>query len=245
MNTVLGKIMRTLLDFITEGVNDKGIFKAVFMAGGPGSGKDTVMHQVLGGHGLREINSDVAFEHLMGKHGLSKKMPESETEKRDLVRARAKQITHAREKLALAGRNGVVINGTGGDHEKIAKMKDALEKHGYETHMLYVHADNPVSRSRNIARGQRGGRSVRENIRQEKWNEVNAAKPHLKKLFGDNFKEFDNSADTSHGSPVEVRRAQNDKLTALHKHFGKVVAKAPESPTAKGWIAAEKDKLKR
>lgn len=237
--------MQTFLDFVTEGVQDKGIFKAVFMAGGPGSGKDTVMHHALGGHGLREINSDVAFEHLMGKHGLSKKMPESETGPRDLVRARAKQITHARERLALAGRNGIVINGTGGDHGKIAKMKNELEKHGYETHMLYVHADNGVSRARNIARGQGGGRSVRENIRQEKWNEVHTAKPHLQKLFGSNFKEFDNSPDTSHGAPVEIRKSQNDKLAALHKHFGKVVASPPQHPAAKGWIEAEKAKLKR
>jgi len=237
--------MLSFADYILEGVEDKGIFKAVFMAGGPGSGKDTVMHHTLGGHGLREINSDVAFEHLMGKHGLDKKMPESETEKRDFVRARAKQVTHKREALALAGRNGLIINGTGGDHEKIAKMKDQLEKHGYETHMLYVHADNPVSRARNIARGARGGRSVRENIRQEKWNEVNAAKPHLKKLFGNNFKEFDNSHDISHGAPVEIRKSQNDKLAFLHKHYGKVVAKAPEHPAAKGWIEAEKAKKAR
>jgi hypothetical protein len=65
-----------MLDFreyvtLNEGVHDKGIFRAVFMAGSPGSGKDYVMHKALAGHGLREINSDVAFEHAMRKNGLN------------------------------------------------------------------------------------------------------------------------------------------------------------------------------
>ena len=40
--------MIKLKDLLTEGVYDKGIFKAVFMAGGPGSGKSYVAGQLFG-----------------------------------------------------------------------------------------------------------------------------------------------------------------------------------------------------
>ena len=78
---------------LNEGVHDHGIFKAVFLAGGPGSGKDYIMNNTLDGHGMTEINSDKAFEYLMDKNKLSKKMPKSQQEKRDIIRGRAKNMT--------------------------------------------------------------------------------------------------------------------------------------------------------
>ena len=60
-----------------EGVHDKAIFKAVFLAGGPGSGKDYVLDNTLAGHGMTEMNSDKALEFLMDKEGLDKTMPAS------------------------------------------------------------------------------------------------------------------------------------------------------------------------
>ena len=55
--------------FIAEGVNDPAIFKAVFLAGGPGSGKSFVVGKTaLKALGFRLINSDEAFENeLMSK----------------------------------------------------------------------------------------------------------------------------------------------------------------------------------
>ena len=41
----------------------------------------------------KTVNSDDAFEHLLKKAGLSMKMPESEQERRDVVRDRAKVVT--------------------------------------------------------------------------------------------------------------------------------------------------------
>ena len=157
--------------FITlnEGVHDQGIFHAVFMAGGPGSGKEYVMSRTLHGHGLREINSDVAFEHAMKKHKLDPKMPEHETEKRDVVRGAAKETTEKKKQLSIDGRNGLIINGTGDDLEKIQRIKERLDKLGYESSMIMVNTSDEVSAQRNVERGQKGGRTVPEQIRQEKW----------------------------------------------------------------------------
>ena len=38
-----------LQQFLTEGIEDKGIFKAVFMAGHPGAGKTFVLNSIKSG----------------------------------------------------------------------------------------------------------------------------------------------------------------------------------------------------
>ena len=82
---------------LQEGVYDPNIFKAFFIAGGPGSGKSFVVRKTTGGLGLRVVNSDDAFEAQLKKANLSLKMPSSEAEPRDVVRGRAKQTTSARK----------------------------------------------------------------------------------------------------------------------------------------------------
>ena len=63
--------MIKLIDILTEGVYDPGIFKAVFTAGGPGSGKSYVASTLFGmpekmpfvsAKGLKSVNSDKYFE---------------------------------------------------------------------------------------------------------------------------------------------------------------------------------------
>ena len=230
---------------LTEGVHDKAIFKAVFLAGGPGSGKDYVLDNTLAGHGLTEINSDKALEFLMDKEGLDKTMPASEQEKRDLVRGRAKSMTELRQRLALLGRNGLIINGTGDDHEKIKRIKDALDELGYESSMVMVNTEDEVSKQRNIERGQRGGRTVPEEIRKQKWDAVQASRPELAKMFGDRYMEFDNSQDLRQ-APPEVVKAKKDEMLSLFKNIQQFVAEPPSSEEASMWVAhqmAEKDTL--
>ena len=235
------KGMRLHEEIIREGVHDKGIFKAVFLGGGPGSGKDYVLSKTLDGHGLTEINSDKALEYLMDKEGLDKKMPEDEEAQRNAVRKRAKNVTELRQRLALHGRNGLIINGTGDDPEKYAKIKDMLEKLGYETSMIMVNTADEVSKERNIERGQRGGRTVPEDIRKEKWDSVQAARPMFGKLFRDNYVEFDNSEDLRSASP-DVVESKTKELEGLFKNIQKFVGKPPKNDEAKGWIATELSK---
>ena len=61
------------MDILLEGVNDPGIFKAVFLAGGPGSGKTFVVKGLFGipdrlniSHaGLKMVNSDKELKFLL------------------------------------------------------------------------------------------------------------------------------------------------------------------------------------
>ena len=56
-------ILENTYDSLNEGINDPGVFKAVFMAGGPGSGKSLAAKKLgFGSMGLRPVNSDQSFE---------------------------------------------------------------------------------------------------------------------------------------------------------------------------------------
>ena len=226
---------------LSEGVHDKGIFKAVFLAGGPGSGKDYVLSNTLDGHGLTEINSDKALEYLMDKEGLDKTMPSSEKEVRDMVRGRSKNVTDLKQRLALMGRNGVIINGTGDDLSKIKKIKQRLEDMGYETSMIAVNTADEVSQQRNIERGKSGGRTVPEGIRRQKWEAVQNARPEFAKLFGQNYVEFDNSEDLRSAKP-EVVKAKKDEMLQIFKKVKEFVSKPTSNDKSKLWIASELSK---
>ena len=228
-------------EILLEGVHDQGIFKVIFLAGGPGSGKDYVLNNTLDGQGLTEINSDKALEFLMDKEGLNKTMPADETEKRNLVRGRAKNITELRQQLALLGRNGLIINGTGDDVVKTKKIKDQLEKLGYESSMLLVNTRDDISAQRNIERGQRGGRAVPEPIRKEKWDNVQYARTEYAKMFGANYSEFDNSEDLRQADPETVK-AKKDELLSLFNKFKEFVATPPQTQESQFWTANELDK---
>ena len=123
---------------LKEGLYDQGIFKAFFLAGGPGSGKTFVTRNAFGGTGLRVINSDAAFERSIKKAGLSLKMPDSEEEARDMIRVRAKATTSSMMDLSIQGRLGLVIDGTGRDFNKISAQMRMLQHLGYDCSMIFV-----------------------------------------------------------------------------------------------------------
>lgn len=252
-NSEAGKIMRwfakkqpetfktgTVVEsVIHEGINDPGIFKAVFLAGGPGSGKDFILSQTIAGNGLTEINSDQAFEFLLKKNGLDLKMPDEERAERDIVRGRAKNVTKEQQRLALLGRKGVIINGTADDPEKIMQVKAELENMGYDTMMVFVNTSDEVSKERNIQRGQSGGRTVPENIRKEKWDSVQAARPILEKIFGkDRFVAVDNSTDIR-TAPVIVKNKIVNNLNKVFKAVRSFSVSPTTNPNASNWIDNE------
>ena len=57
-------------EILLEGVYDPSIFKAIFLAGGPGSGKSFVAGETTPGHGLKMVSSDVLFEKLAKEAGI-------------------------------------------------------------------------------------------------------------------------------------------------------------------------------
>ena len=235
IKTIMNEFNYTL----SEGINDPGIFKAVFLAGGPGSGKDYILKKTIEGNGLTEINSDTALEFLMKKNGLDFTMPEEERQERDIARGRAKNITREKQRLAILGRKGVVINGTADDPAKIAQIKQQLEALGYDSMMVFVNTSDEVSKKRNIERGKSGGREVPEDIRKEKWEAVQKARPEMEKLFGkDRFVAIDNSEDLRKAPKQVVDRMEKTFLDTFKK-VRDFSSKLPLNPIASDWVDSE------
>jgi predicted ABC-type ATPase len=75
---------------LTEGPHDPGRFKAIFMAGCPGSGKGTVLRGIFGSdsgtthHGLKIVNPDELYELLLIKSGLGLSQPDLPEDDPDL-----------------------------------------------------------------------------------------------------------------------------------------------------------------
>jgi hypothetical protein len=223
---------------LAEGVHDKGIFKAVFLAGGPGSGKDYVLSNTLDGHGMIEMNSDKAFEYLLDKEGLDKTMPDNEEAQRNAIRKKSKDVTEIRHRMALQGRNGLIINGTGADPKEYIEIKRRLDKLGYDTSMIMVNTDDEVSRARNVERGKNGGRTVPESIRKQKWEAVQAARAEFGKIFRNSYIEFDNSEDLRQAAP-DVVKAKKEEMKQIYKEIQKFVDAPPKNEKAKFWIATK------
>ena len=214
---------------LQEGVYDPNIFKAFFLAGGPGSGKSYVVRKTTGGTGLKVVNSDDAFESLLKKAGLSLKMPKSEEEPRDVVRARAKELTLKRRGNYLEGRLGLIIDGTGREADKIIRQHRHLKELGYDTHMIFVNTSLDVALQRNAERP----RSVPEPIVVKSWKDVQANMGTFSQTFRQGFVVVDNND------------AGEDVFVKVFKQIKGLLRKKPTSGIAKNWISNELAKKRR
>ena len=208
---------------LQEGLQDPNIFKAFFLAGGPGSGKSYVVRKTTGGTGLRVVNSDDAFESLLKKAGLSLKMPPEEQEPRDAVRDRAKKITAKRQANYLEGRIGLIIDGTGRDYDKIAKQATELKQIGYDVHMIFVNTSLDVALQRNAERP----RSVPESIVTKSWKDVQSNIGKFSQYFKGNFVVVDNND------------AGEDVFTQVFKQIKGLLRKKVRNPQAQQWVAQQ------
>lgn len=218
---------------LQEGLYDPNIFKAFFLAGGPGSGKTFVTNNAFGGTGLKTINSDNAFEKALKKNSLSLKMPEDEAEARDIIRDRAKAMTGNQMDLYIKGRLGLVIDGTGRDYDKINQQVSELRQLGYDCYMVFVNTSLDVALERNSKRE----RSVPEYVTINSWKAVQSNIGKFQNLFGmSSMVIIDNSKDDKELTTVVMNK--------VGKSVRRLLSNTIKSYTAKRWMATER-KLKR
>ena len=176
-------------DLITEGVYDPGVFKAVFLSGGPGSGKSTVVKKLaLPAFGLKMVNTDKAFENGLKKAGLTLDLRKADFTKVDPIRAKAKKITGKNLDAYLDGRLGLIFDTTSADSSKIKKYKKMLDNLGYEYKMVFVNASLNNAQKRNEMRA----RKLPPQIVQKDWDKAQKNANEYKKIFGKNFVEITN-----------------------------------------------------
>ena len=214
---------------LQEGVYDPNIFKAIFLAGGPGSGKSYVVQRATGGLGMKIVNSDTAFEKLIKDAGISLDMRKMEPKTRDVIRGRAKKLTKKRQKNYIEGRLGLIVDGTGHDYEKIAKQARGLENLGYDIHMIFVNTSLDVALERNEIRS----RKLPTNVVTQSWKEVQKNIGKFSNFFKGNFIIVDNNA------------SDENPMTDVFKRVLKLVKRKVANSRAKAWIARELELKKR
>ena len=136
---------------LQEGVYDPNIFKAFFLAGGPGSGKSYVVARTTSPFGMRIVNSDDVFEKYLKDAKLDFKMQAAmgQGKERDALRDKAKAVTKKMRDNYVEGRLGLVIDGTGKDYSKITSQANQLKQIGYDVHMVFVNTSLDVALERN------------------------------------------------------------------------------------------------
>ena len=216
---------------LDEGVNDPHIFKAVFLAGGPGSGKSFVAKNILGGTGLRSINSDEVYEFLMKKQGLSLDPETIFSPQGQEFRDKAKGLSRRREATYLNGRLGLIIDGTGKDVARYRGIEQKLKAIGYDTSMIYVNTSLAVAQQRNAQRE----RSLTPAAVEEMWNYVQQNLMQFQQMFGaGRFHIIDNS-----GGLEDLDRQKNfDKVYVETQRF---LNTPPKHRKALAWIQKQKE----
>ena len=221
--------MKSYEQILSEGLYDPNIFKAFFLAGGPGSGKSFVARNVFTGTGLKLVNSDIVLENSLKKAGLSLSMPDEEQYFRDILRTRAKAIVDNQIDLYVKGRLGLVIDATGRDYNIISRQFSALQLLGYDCYMVFVNTSLEVALERNSKRE----RVVPEYITKNSWQSVQNNIGRFQNLFGlTNFVVVDNSK-----SEQELVTQTMNKVNAVVRRF---LGTPIKSYIAKRWMAKER-----
>ena len=228
------KTLQEVREYINEGVYDPGIFKAFFLAGGPGSGKTFVTQSAFAGTGLKLVNSDVKFERDLRKANLSLKMPDEEKYFRDRIRQGAKEFVGKQMDTYLKGRLGMIVDSTARDYPSIQRQYNLLRNIGYDCYMIFVNTSLDVALERNRTRS----RSIPEYIVQKSWKGVQANMGAFQKVFG-------------HSKLLIVDNNKDDKelvtqtLNTASRFIRSRLRTKPETQIAMSWIKRELEAKKR
>ena len=244
---------------IEEGVYDPGILKAVFTAGGPGSGKSYLADVVfgvrtanakpffenasfVGSNGLKYVNSDRFFERELGKLGINPKdlrdiadLPSDELW--DIVQS-ADEPESARNiaKELLQKLRGLYEQGRlgmliDGTGGKFDKMVREKKLADAMGYDTYMlFVDTSLPVA--IARDAARSRTLGPELVEDIWQSVQDNKERFKELFGDNFSLVENS---EFGPPPQ------EVVNKLNKFVDSPV----ENPLGQAWIQGELEKKKQ
>lgn len=244
------KIFKTFESFLQEGVNDPSILKAFFMAGGPGSGKSYVATELFAlpktddfgtvsyDNGLKLVNSDAAFELLLKKAGIDmanlmsmKDGSEDSWDQAMQLRDKAKKLTKGTQEMYIAGRLGMIIDGTGKNYKKIEGQVERLRGLGYDCYMVFVNTSLEVALDRNNARA----RKLPNDMVKKMWEEVQQNIGKFQRLFKAKRFEIVDNSEYGNSMPIDL----------VSKEIRKFLKQPVSNPVGKAWIEMEREKNKR
>lgn len=188
-----------------------GLFKAIFVSGGPGSGKDIIIRECISCENHVELNATIAISILNDKHKLYEHSSDARRE-------------------AIRNRKPLVVTGTTSEEFKILEIKNELEELGYETMMVFVNTSNDSSKKRN----EMHARMMLESVRQERWDSSQKVANNFSNEFK-KFIEFDNSLDLKEATEIEKSNKEQD-ITLVHELINWFFDTPVENKIAENWL---------
>jgi len=173
------------LENLNEGIEDKGILKAIYFAGLPGAGKTTIAGRITDGQvAPRTVNTDKSFEFLSKKAGM---VPSSVAWA--LVGPSAKVMNNEMLFQYLNSMLPLYVDGTSANPGAALRRVGLTESLGYDTMMIWVNIDVEEA----IDRAKQRERKVDPDYIRKVHDAVAANKPFYAQRFGKNFVEVDNT----------------------------------------------------
>ncbi|CAB4124297.1 AAA domain containing protein [uncultured Caudovirales phage] len=209
-NAPVKKHTKELYHAVRKAIKLEGVmtnFKVLFLVGGPGSGKDFLIHSVLDECKLKEVSLDKLFTAIKEQQNIDE----------------------------LTGYPSVIVNGNADNKDKIIVAKAILESMGYDTAMIYVHTSNEESKSRNDLRISRGAKTFSEGVRQRKYSE-SLTNLHLYTDMFESFVLYDNSNNFSSVNE-NMQQEITNWLLELSNTISGFLSKEPSNEAALDWIA--------
>lgn len=140
--------MITFKQYLDESINDKGLFKAIFVVGLPGSGKSYTIAKLSGGVEPRVVNTDRAVEHLTGitKNRKSEDAPDNQWTQ-DIADS-SQRITVNTLIGYVDGMLPLFVDGTSNNVSRIMHRVGILESLGYDVGIVFVNTTFETSVAR-------------------------------------------------------------------------------------------------
>jgi len=250
-------------NILNEGVDDPGILKCIFMAGGPGSGKSYTAKEIFGvgkdtlaavsAGGLKLVNSDIAFTKSLKDNGINPKelgnierhdpqLWDLITKGDESIRGKSKKVTDTQKTFYEAGRLGMIIDGTGDELQKIKDKKTQAESLGYDCYMVFINTSLEVALERNRTRE----RTLSDDRVKVIWKDCQNNLGGFQSLFGGDFIIVDNTEYKKYQSKFKNKRTGEIKFvdTTISQNIQKAIDSFIRKPLynqiGKKWITTAK-----
>ena len=179
--------------------------RCIVTAGAPGSGKTTVIQQIVANLDFRNVDADNILSYLMKRDNMSTNMSKlSWDQKQQIDKYRddlRRQTMKARDLSAKHGK-GIIIHTTGANYEwLIGQVNTLINDFGYDVKMLYVDATLEQALERNRGRERR----IPDRVVARSYEAVEKNKDKYRAFFGSNFHYISNSF-----NKAEVRRIERE-----------------------------------
>lgn len=181
---------------INESIEDKGIFKACFMAGTPGAGKTYTISKVKSGQiEPRMVNTDKFTEFVAQQLGMT---PNDLNLDWNIYKSKIKSLSSSQLALYINSLLPLWVDGTSSKPQSVFRRQGILKSIGYDTAMIWVDTDLETAIERNAKRE----RNVPEDFLRDVYERIKNLKNYYKSEFRffyevkNNNGELDNEAIT-------------------------------------------------